>query len=43
MNSLKEDMEETLEPPILRSEVEWALTKIKCGKAPGIDDIPIEI
>ena len=40
---MTDDREETLEPPILRSEVEWALTKIKNGKAPGIDDIPIEI
>lgn len=27
----------------MRSEVVWALAKIKNGKAPGIDDIPIEI
>ena len=31
------------EPPPLRSEVEWALGNIGNGKAPGMDDIPIEL
>ena len=31
------------EHPPLRSEVEWALGNIGNGKAPGMDDIPIEL
>ena len=31
------------EPLPLRSEVEWALGNIGNGKAPGMDDIPIEL
>ena len=32
-----------MRPPPLRSEVEWALGNIENGKAPGMDDIPIEL
>ena len=31
------------ESPPLRSEVSWAMDKIKNGKSPGIDDIPIKL
>ena len=31
------------EPQPLRSEVEWALGNIGHGKAPGMDDIPIDL
>ena len=30
-------------PPILRSEVEWALKHMKQGKVPGPDEIPTEM
>ena len=33
INALTENRQEILEPPIMRSEVEWALTKIKNKKA----------
>ena len=31
------------EPTILESEVRWALNKLANGKAPGVDNIPIEL
>lgn len=37
------DDEYELEPDILRSEVEWAIGALNKGKAPGVDEIPIEM
>ena len=31
------------EPPPLRSEVEYALKKLKSNKSPGLDNIPAEL
>ena len=32
-----------MEPPPLRSEVEWAMRGIKGGNTPGVDNIPVEV
>ena len=37
------EVPEIKEPLPLKSEVEQALRQIKSGKAPGVDDLPIEI
>ena len=42
-NRLDQRCDYDREPPPLRSEVEWALGNIGNGKAPGMDDIPIEL
>ena len=42
-NRLDQRCDNDREPPPLRSEVEWALGNIGNRKAPGMDDIPIEL
>jgi len=38
-----EETDYVIEPPIMEAEVQRALQEIKCNKAPGADDIPIEL
>ena len=40
---LRESIYESMEPAPLRLEVEWALNRLRNGKSPGTDNIPIEI
>jgi hypothetical protein len=42
-NPATHDDEYELEPDILQSEVEWAIGALNKGKAPGEDEIPIEL
>ena len=40
---MEEITHESMEPAPLRSEVEWALNRLRNGKSPGTDNIPIEM
>ena len=37
------DTSEVEDPPILRAEVEAAMKDLKCGKSPGVDNVPGEL